>query len=541
MTKEEQVKKDTQMAIGQALRAQANARPERPFLWCGEDRFTFGEADARSDQVAAGLADLGVRPGENVAIISTNRTEMLELYFACAKLGAVQVPLNVFLKGEFLRYQLADSEAATLIVDKSGYEATIPLLSQLPTLKRVVQLDGKDDAVIAGKTVVHYRAVRASNAAVPAINVAPNDLMSIVYTSGTTGFPKGCMLSHGYYLCVAKRMNERFEMTEDDLIFTGLPLFHGAARMMAVAAALRNGSAIVVEPAFRLTGLMERIAETGATFMMGVGAMGMAMLSMPPSDADRAHKLRLALLIPFPAIQQEVFEQRFGTHVHAELFGQTECVPITVSPLSGRRSRASVGLAVDDLEVRLLDDADNEVPVGQVGEFSIRPRLPNAMFKGYWRKAEATLETFRDLWHHTGDYGRQDQEGFFYFVDRKKDAIRRKGENISSLELEAAIAAHPKILEVAVHAVPSELTDEEVKACVVLRQGQTLEAAELFAFFKEKLPYFAIPRYVEVVTDLPKTEATARVMKQKLRERGITETTWDFNALGFTLGREVRR
>lgn len=526
------------LVVGDLLREQARALPNKLFLWCGDARYTFAQMDATSDRVAAGLAELGIATGDRVAFVSTNRAEMLEMMFGCAKLGAVQVPLNAFLRGEFLRYQLGDCQASTLVVDREGLEASIPLLDQLPELKRVVVFDDVATPP-AGVEVVPYSAVRASTAAVPSVDLSPGDLMSIIYTSGTTGLPKGCMMPNGYYVNVGTAMSEVWDITPDDVIITALPLFHGASRAMVVTAALVYGATAVIEPVFSLS-ILDRIIETKATIFGGVGAMGVAILSLPPSDKDRAHSLRLAGFIPFsPALQQQ-FEVRFGVMCHAELFGQTECVPATYSPPNGLRNRASAGRAAGHLDVRLVDDEDDEVPVGEVGEIVVRPRKPYVMYTGYWNKPEDTIKAWRNLWHHTGDYGRADADGFITFVDRKKDALRRRGENISSMELEMAIIQHPGIAEAAVHAVPSELLEDDVKVCIVLAPGQTVEPDELFAFFKQNLPYYAVPRYVEVVPELPKN-AVMRVMKHKLRERWMTDTTWDFEKLGLTIARDERR
>ncbi len=245
-------------------------------------------------------------------------------------------------------------------------------------------------------------------------------------------------------------------------------------------------------------------------------------------------------MFPFTPEQQTQFEDRFGCQVLTQLYGQTECGAIAYSRISEPRNRASLGRPAPYFEVKLFDDDDREVPTGEVGEIVVRPKVPNAIFQGYWRNPTATLETWRNLWHHTGDYGRADPDGFITFVDRKKDALRRRGENVSSVELERAIVGHPKVAEAAVHAIPSEMTEDDIKACVVLEPGQGFDPAELFDFFKQTLPYFAIPRYVEFLPELPKN-ATLRVMKHVLRERGVTEETWDFGALGLSVDRAERR
>jgi carnitine-CoA ligase len=245
-------------------------------------------------------------------------------------------------------------------------------------------------------------------------------------------------------------------------------------------------------------------------------------------------------MIPFGVEDQRRFHERFGARVLSQLYGQTECGAIAYSALSDERDPASVGVPAPYFEVRVVDDDDGEVPAGAVGEIVVRPKVPNAMYLGYWDRPEATLESWRNLWHHTGDYGRLAEDGTLTFVDRKKDALRRRGENVSSVELERAIAAHPDVAEAAVHAVPSDLTEDDIKVCLVLEPGRTAEPAALFAFFKASLPYFAIPRYVEVLPELPKT-ATLRVQKHLLRERGVTAETWDLEAAGFRVAPEERR
>jgi crotonobetaine/carnitine-CoA ligase len=363
--------------------------------------------------------------------------------------------------------------------------------------------------------------------------------MSILYTSGTTGMPKGCMLPHGWYINGATVSSEMVEYGEGDVPFTAMPLFHAWAQGTVVGAMVHHLRA-VVDPVFSISNLLERFIETDATVFMGVGMMGLAMLSAPPSDRDREHRLRVALMFPFTPEQQQQFEDRFGATVMTQLYGQTECGAIAYSRISEPRNLASLGRPAPYFEVKLFDDDDREVPTGDVGEIVVRPKVPNAMYQGYWRKPEDTLATWRNLWHHTGDYGRADAEGFITFVDRKKDALRRRGENVSSIEVERAIAVHPKIAEVAVHAIPSEMSEDDIKACLVLEAGQAVEPEELFAFFKGTLPYFAIPRYFEVLPELPKN-ATLRVMKHLLRERGVTEGTCDFDELGLSVEKAERR
>ena len=528
----------TPRVIGDVLRARASELGDRPYLLSGGEQLSFAEMDARSDRVAAGLAEIGVGSGDRVAIISSNRIEMVELFFAVAKLGAVQVPLNAFLKGDFLTYQLNDAEAETLVVDSQAAQAVTALLPELPVLRRLV---GLDSGSVEASTVevFSYEQIAGSEGPTPRFEVQPSSLMSILYTSGTTGMPKGCMLPHGWYINGASVSSEMVEYREGDVPFTALPLFHAWAQGTVVGA-LVNRLRAVVDPVFSIGNLLERFIETDATVFMGVGMMGLAMLAAPASDRDRQHNLRVALMFPFTPDQQEQFESRFGARVMSQLYGQTECGAIAYSRISEPRNLSSLGRPAPYFDVKLFDDDDHEVPVGEVGEIVVRPKVPNAIYQGYWRNPEATNATWRNLWHHTGDFGRADRDGFITFIDRKKDALRRRGENVSSIEVERAIVTHPDIAEVAVHAIPSELSEDDIKACLVLEPGQTVEPTELFDFFKQTLPYFAIPRYVEVMPELPKN-ATLRVMKHLLRERGVTEETWDFDSLGLSVDKAERR
>jgi crotonobetaine/carnitine-CoA ligase len=520
-----------------ALRRRVADGPDAPFVRCGGDWITLAELDARSDNVAAGLVEIGVQAGERVAVLLPNREEIIDLFFATTKVGAVLVPLNAFLKGEFLRYQLADCGASVLVTDGPGYAAAAPLLG-LTEIKRLVLLDGieGDGAVEA----TSWADVAASTAPAPTGDPGSGDLVSLIYTSGTTGLPKGCMLSHGYYVAGPQALLECGWVEPGDRIFTTWPLFHSSGQVVALMTALVADGSVVFEPQFSATTFLARAAEERATVLAGVGFMGLALLAQPPSPADRAHAVKRSFWIPMAPAQQLAFEERFGIPVLAEAFGQTECFPISMAPAGGDRARHTLGPPTAHYEIKLLGDGDTEVPPGAAGEICVRPKTPGVMYSGYWNKPEETLAAWRNLWHHTGDMARLDDAGRLVFVDRKKDALRRRGENVSSLELEAAILAHPGVAAVAVCAVPSALGEDDVKACVVATPGATLEPDELFEFFKTTLPYFAVPRYVQLREALP-ANALGRVMKHVMRSEGVPEGTWDFEALGLTVARTERR
>jgi crotonobetaine/carnitine-CoA ligase len=267
--------------------------------------------------------------------------------------------------------------------------------------------------------------------------------------------------------------------------------------------------------------------------------MAHMLLAQPPRADDAKHPFRLAVWVPLGADEQLAFERRFATPVISEGYGQTECVPITNSDPDGFRDRATSGLVSPLLEVRIVDESDDEVPLGQPGEIVVRPRVPNAMYSGYWGKPEITTTTWSNLWHHTGDHGRMDDRGCLTFVDRKKDVLRRRGENVSALALENVIRKHPAVSDVAVSGVPADVGEEEIKASLVLRAGAALTPESFFEFIQREVPYFAVPRYVDIRSELP-MNALSRVMKHVLREEGVTEDMWDLPALGLVATRAAR-
>jgi crotonobetaine/carnitine-CoA ligase len=520
-------------SIGQLLRHRAVEFPDRPFCYVAGTGFTFAEMDRRSDALAAGLAAHGVQKGDRVALLMPNRIEFVEAYFALAKLGAIQVPLNAFLKGDFLRHQLADSRSSVLITDAPGCGAVQPLLAELPELRLMASVDSQGDAL-------PFEQLFAMDGAPPNVEVNADNPMAILYTSGTTGYPKGCVLPHGFYVRVGETATHALGLTQADSLFTALPMFHLSGGVFMIVPALLNGIPAHFEAAFSARSFLANATLAGATVALGVGAMCHALLATPPSPADTQHTLRTMMVAPLGPVDQQRFEERFGIDPWTEVYGQTECMPVTLNPASSDRDRTGCGKAAPDLEVQLLDENLEPVPEGEVGEICVRPRRRYAMFDGYWDNPGATVKSFAGLWYHTGDSARRLASGQFAFVDRKADVLRRKGENVSSLELEAAIKSLPKVVDAAVVAVPSESTEDDIKACVVLHPGETITPDELFEQFRVALPYFAVPRYVELLERLP-VNAMNRVVKHQLENRPNDASVWDFDRLGLTISAHQRR
>ncbi|WP_165958905.1 AMP-binding protein [Actinomadura sp. KC345] len=520
------------------LAARVAADPDAHLAAAGGDWMTVAEVQDRARRLAAGLHGLGVSHGDRVASIMANRPEAIDLFFACAELGAVQVPLNVFLKGEFLRYQLADADPSVLVVDAAALDMATRLVSGSGMDTRVVALDDTGADTDTDTDVVAYQDLAGPpEPAWP--SPTPDSLLSILYTSGTTGLPKGCMINQGYFLHMPKAHMKFGWFKPSDTSITTLPLYHGFG-LSALMDALVAGCRVAFEPEFSASTLIARAREVGATQLWGVGAIGAALLATPSRDADRDHALERAVFIPMAPGPQHEFERRFGVRVLAEGYGQTEVLPATMDGVREGRDRPSCGKALPWLDVQVVDDGDNVLPAGEVGEIVVRPLEPYSIFSGYWRKEAATTDAWRNLWHHTGDLGSFDEEGTLHFVDRKKDALRRRGENVSSVEVETAIVQHPGIAQAAVHAAPSELSEDEIKACLVFEPGAGPSPEELFEYFRENLPYYAVPRYVEVMDELP-VNAMGRVQKHKLREDWNAPGTVDFQNLGLTIDKSSRR
>ncbi len=533
----------TASTIGSLLQARAEQDADRNYLRCGDTVRTYGEMAVLADRIAAGMATLGLARGSMLAILSGSRSEFPELCLAAARSGIVAVPLNAFLKGEFLRYQLENSGATAIAVDQPGYESLVPLLPTLPELTTIICFDAvPDDRPGGNRRVVAFAELASSDAAFAAPALDADDLASLLYTSGTTGLPKGCIISHGYAMRFARDWCRVLELEAADSVYELYPMFHASAQIAGIISPMVVGCEASLELQFSAQAFAQRLIDLQPTTVAGIGAHALLFLAVAPSDIERQHRVRAMFFAPCPPQTRAAVTERFGSEVTAALYGQTECCPLTFSPLRERASTNpfTCGRANPGLEVAILDDDDVAVPTGQPGEIVAKAIDRHALFGGYWKNPEATEGAFRGGWYHTGDAGILEADGTLTFVDRKKNVIRRRGENISSIELESAIATFPKVADVAVFAIRSEMLEDEVMATITLHEGESTTPEELFAFFKENLPYFAIPRYVDLSGEIPRN-ALNRVMKNILQDRGVTDTTLDFTELGLVVGRQERR
>lgn len=526
-----------QGTINQVIARAVASYPNHVFLDIGGREWTYAEVDLEATRLAHGLSGLGVAKGHTVTTILDNNIDAILCWFAINKLGAVSVPVNTAYKGEFLRHQLNDAGSAVVIAESDYAQRVVDIADGLSTLQALLYRESAPTGEAQGKQIAPLDKYRTDNTTAIADVVVPGDLAMLIYTAGTTGPSKGCMISHNYAVNLARQLVRAAGRTQQDVQWTALPLFHmNATSTTILASALVAGKAAVYKR-FSVSNFWPEIERTGATIISLLGSM--IPLLIEAADNESAQRcfgqVRVALGTPFPAPLQEKWLARFGTpHMGANSYGITEASVIVSLPHGIQPAPNSSGMRVDDFDVRIVDENDVELPPGVAGEVICRPSKPHVMFEGYWNRPEETLKIMRNLWLHTGDIGMFDQEGFFYFVDRKKDYLRRRGENISSYEMETTFRAHEAIEDVAVHAVLSALTEDDVKVTAVLKPGMTLTEVELCLWAVERLPYFAVPRYVEFREQLPRNPV-GRILKYQLRDEGCTLTTWDREKSGLEL------
>ncbi|MGA8115527.1 MAG: AMP-binding protein [Actinocatenispora sp.] len=515
--------------LGDVLSRQAQSHRSEPFLKFREGEVSYGEVDVMANRMAQGLIAQGIGKGDHVAVMLPNSADFVYVIFALARLGAVAVPVNTNHRGEVFRHVLASSHASTLIIDTRYLDRLPPISARLPRLGRIiVRTEGTEPPPPIGKTLLPLSSLLSYGDEAPRVDVVFSDLQAIMFTSGTTGPSKGAMCSHALALtCAYDSLNylDRWGKT----IYCPLPLFHAAGLWDGMMSALLSGGALAVVEKFSASRFWDDVRHFDARVAMSVFSMIPILLNQPPTPRDRDHPLEMFYM--GKSALDAPLRERFGVR-SVETYTSTEAGIATGSPF-GEWRVGSCGTAHEErFQVAVVDDQDRELGPGQPGELVLRPRQPYVLTTGYYGAPEATAECFRNMWFHTGDRVWRDEDGYYYFLDRMKDAIRRRGENISAFDLECEINTHPAVLECAAIGIPSELEDEDVKIAVVLRPGSLLQAPELLAFCVERLPRFMVPRYVEFVDELPRTP-TDKVAKYRLRaegDHGITAATWDAEA-----------
>jgi crotonobetaine/carnitine-CoA ligase len=538
-----------QWVFPRVLAERARTHGDRPFIeFLGERALTYAEADRQVNRLAHGLARLGVGQGDRVLLMLPNCVEFMLLWWAVNRLGAVEVSVNNAYKGYFLEHLVANSGGRVIVAAGEVLAHLAAVEARCPDLAIVVVRDDPRERPaprprFARLRMLELGALPAERDDPPGVEVSHRDLSAIMYTSGTTGPSKGVMLPHAHCTLFAEATANLTRLTGDDAYFVATPLYHGNAPIMQVYPALLRGGRAIICPRFSASEWVEQIRATGATVTNLLGVMMDFIYRQPPRAGDREHRLRLVLGQPAPAAIVEDFKRRFGIGRVLEYYGMTEIGVVTMMPWDEPRP-GSCGVAVSEwYELRVADpETDEPVPAGQVGELLVRPRAPWAFSQGYWGMPEKTVEAMRNLWFHTGDGLRQDAEGYYYFVDRMRDVIRRRAVNISSYDIECVVGEHPDVVECAAVAVPAEFAggEDEIKLSMVLRDGARLDPETFLGWCEERLPHFAVPRYLETLPALPRTPSN-KIQKYLLRQPVAGATVWDRVAAGHRLKEEVRR
>lgn len=515
--------------LPEVLRFQAETRPHAPFLIAVSDgaTLTYAEAADQAERVAGFFAGLGVTPGEPVALLLPNGFDFVRVWLGLMRLGAVVVALNTELKGAFLAHQLADTGCRLAVVDAERLERVAEVAERLPALEILVS-DAAAEQLPPRLRAVPLSAWREAtpwNGPLP----AAADTACIMYTSGTTGPAKGVLMPQAHCFLFGLGTIDNFALTPVDRFYICLPLFHANGLFMQLGATLIAGASAALRERFSASAWIADIRRVGATASNLLGAVTAFILAQPPAPDDRDHRLRVVGAAPDAPAHDAALRDRFGIADVVPLYGMTEVNIPLYGELGVPRPGTCGKVYARYFEVEVRDpETDQALPPGSVGEIMVRPKAAFGFTTGYHGMPEKTVEAWRNLWFHTGDAAVMDDEGYVVFVDRIKDSIRRRGENISSFEVEAAIERLAGIAEVAAYAVPAGIEggEDEIMLAVVAAPGTAVTEREIAAHAEKELPRYAQPRFIELLPELPKTP-TGKVQKAALRRRGVTAATWD--------------
>jgi crotonobetaine/carnitine-CoA ligase len=493
--------------------------PAAPFLHADQRWWTIGSLGRRGDAFAAALVEAGIGRGDKVALLLENTADFVSLFFAVARCGAVAVTVNQAMRGEGLGYILRHSDARLLAVEDSLLDNALAATASCDVLETVWVRGESGRGSLATLSELAERDASPP----PIASRDPGGVAAILYTSGTTGLPKGVMLTDYGYERAAGWFVESMRLTASDVLQTGLPLFHVNAQQLSLCGALTAGARFVLDRRFSASGFWDSISEHDVTSFNLIGAMLGILHAQPPRAAERTHRARVACVAPTPPAIHRECEDRFGVML-LDGYGLTETTPGNTYNPYGAAREGSCGKPAPYIELRIADDEGRELPPGERGEIVMRPREGNIFMAGYHKDPEATARAHRGGWFRTGDRGYLDEEGYLYFVDRLKDVIRRRGENIAAAVIEQAALTHPAVQEAVAVGVTSDLAggEEDVALYVTLRPGAAATPGELVAVCSEHLASFMVPRYVGILEDFPRTE-TQRVRKVALRERGAAD------------------
>ncbi len=508
--------------IAGVIEAQAERLGDSPFLLFYDRVVSFAELNRQVNRAANGLARLGVGPGRGVSIMMPNSPEWLFAYWGVIKLSAYAVPVNGGLRGEGLRHVLDHSDSSVLVCHPEYVEAIEAVRGSLTKLEHLV-INTLDEApeYEAPAGFLTLAELMDGSPENPNVEIEDGAISGLMYTSGTTGAPKGVV--QRYRVGPVPGFGAAEGLYEpDDILYTCLPLFHANALFLSAQRALVAGLPLGLSRRFSASRFWDEVRRYDATTFNALGAMIPILMKQPERDTDRDNRVRFVLSAACPASVWEPFERRFGVHL-VEGYGAVDGGGFGIAN-PGTSPKGSIGKPTTP--IRIVDEAGSDVPTGEPGELLFKVDDIKLRRVEYYKNEEATDAKIRDGWLHTGDLVYADNEGNLYFADRKTDSMRRRGENISSWEVEREINAHPAVLESGAFGVPSELGEDDVMAVVVLKDGQTLTPEELIAHCEKRMAKFMVPRYIEFRHELPKT-GTHRVQKSVLKQQGVSAQTWD--------------
>ena len=501
---------------------QAERHGSHPLLVFGTQSWSYAEIRDLASASARLLHEQGIQPGDRVAILCSNRPEFLRSYLGCAWLGAIAVPINTALRGEQLAHIFRNAQPSLLVLENASRAAADSIDPQL--LPSQIWWIGDHPPEALGPAQVRRHPEPGAPLSPPKVH--PGDTVAVLYTSGTTGPAKGVCCPQAQLFWWGVYSASALQIREGDVLLTTLPLFHTNA-LNAFHQALLYGCTYVLEPRFSASRFWQTIRTHRATITYLLGAMAGMLLAQPDAETDRDHALRLALGGGVPAAFHQAFRARFGVPL-VDGYASTETNFVFASPCPPDHP-GSMGYLTKFAEARIVDEYEADVPGGEPGELVLRPVEPYAFASGYFAMPEKTVEAWRNLWFHTGDRVLREPDGNYRFVDRLKDAIRRRGENVSSWEVEQVLQAHPAIGACAAYPLPSELGEDEVAVAIQLEPGCTLMPEQVIDHCSAQLAKFAVPRFVRFVKEMPLTQ-NGKIRKVELREAGLTEDIWDREA-----------
>jgi crotonobetaine/carnitine-CoA ligase len=507
-------------SLHQLFSASVERAPQRTFLAMEEGRLSFREADSWSQTVAGGLLANGVTAGDVIALIGSNRLEVVVTWLACLRMGACFAPLNVGFTTSQLS-QIFQRLSPVAVVSEEQHAATVDAaLDETGTHPHRYVLRG------TRKKWHEWSDLEGSDSAPIATTVKSSDLAAVLCTSGTTGVSKAVGLSNRWFTKLCESNERYWGFQGSDVFYCPFPLYHMDAMAMTVAPAMYHSTTAAIARRFSVKGFWNDIRNYEATVFDFLGTTLSLLWTEPSQPGDHDNPARLGWGVPMPDFQA-AFEERFGC-VLIDCYGSTD-VGIPVYGVPGQaKPRGSCGQAIESYDLAILDQDGNEVSEGESGEIAVRPLEPNIIMEGYVGAPAATLDTWRGLWHHTGDVGKLDSDGYLYFLGRIQEYIRRRGENISVLELENEVSRHPDLVAYAAIGVPSELTEEDIKLVAVPHASSKLTPEDLGSWLKAHLPRYMTVRYIELVSALPTTE-TAKVLRRDLAANWRNPSTWDLD------------